>query len=335
MLFIGSAPQKAYLARTLFAESCQEQFLGKLNLIRQQWLLRGNRSDCDLALIEGGPGLLQRRLFQRPGDLFIPAWLKSVADLPLRPDGHAAKWRRARRAGLTWRVTTDTAVVGEFYDDLYLPTIRARHGEGTVAIAREVMLDVVGSGRGELLTVSQGDRFIAGQLILREQPPRLWAYGIRGADPGLLKIGALAAIYMFASQHLSSQGHASMHMGMSRPFLDDGVLRYKTRWNHRIIAHLDTGFVLRVLKPAGAAATLAANPFVHVQDGVPKGAICLAAAGDAVAEDAGAARERLMQLHVDGLAQMQLLRMDRSGVLTPVATQSPAESGGSLRTAGA
>gem|GEM_PF-3026246 len=336
VLFIGSAPHKAYLARAFFADSCQEQFLGKLDLLRQRRLLHSNWVDCDLAFIERGPGLLQRNLLRRPEDLFIPAWLKSVADLPLHPGGHAAKWRRARRAGLTWSVTTDADVVGEFHDALYLPTIRARHGSGTLAIGRAAMLGIVSSGRGELLTVNHGGRFIAGQLILREQPPRLWAYGIRDADPGLLKMGALAAIYMFASQHVSSQGYSSLHMGMSRPLLNDGVLRYKARWNHRIIAHLDTGFVVRVLKPSGAAALLAGNPFVHVQAGVLKGALCLADVmmTDPLAQDAAAAREQLMQLHVDGLAQMQLLRMDPAGLLTPVALPAADESAGSLPAAG-
>ena len=312
LFFLGSIQQKAYLAHMFFGDSCDEVSLGKLDLVRAMIRMHFNRDKCDLALIEGAE--VHRRLYQGARDFFIPIWLKSKVELPLVPMSGSAKddWRRARRAHLNYHVTTDKDALLDFHRAMYLPTLAARHGESAIPIDEKAMMQAVRNNRCELLVVSQAEANIAGALILRESMPRIWANGIRDADPRLWKEGAIAATYMFSAQHLAAQGHKQMHMGMSRAFLNDGVLRYKTKWNHRIIGCDTNGFVLKMLRTsAGTRALLAANPFVHLGEDGLKGAVFVA--GDVV-EPPDSSQRTLSDLSVDGLAGMDLYSVRQGGV---------------------
>lgn len=331
LFFLGSAQQKAYLARALFGGGCEEVSLGKLDLPRAMVRIHFNRDKCDLALIEGAG--VHRRLYQGTRDFFVPIWLKSKVALPLVPMSSSAKedWRRVRRAHLSYHVTTDDAALLDFHRAMYLPTIAARHGESAIPIDEKAMMQAVRSKKCELLVVSRAEANIAGTLLLRDAMPRVWANGIRDADPRLWKEGAIAATYMFSAQHFAAQGHKHMHMGMSRAFLNDGVLRYKTKWNHRIIGCDTNGFVLKMLRISdGARALLAANPFVHLDEDGLKGAVFVA---DDVVEAPDSSRRTLSDLSVDGLAAMNLYSVGQGGV-TRLAARSassehvPAHAGG-------
>jgi hypothetical protein len=330
LFFLGSIQQKAHLARMFFGDSCDEVSLGKLDLLRAMIRIHFNLDKCDVALIEGGE--VHRRLYQGAHDFFIPIWLKSKVELPLLPMSSSAKddWRRARRAHLSYHVTTEAEALLEFYRAMYLPTIAARHGDSAIPIDERAMMLAVRNKRCELLVVSRAETNIAGALLLRDSIPRIWANGIRDADPRLWKEGAIAATYMFSAQHLAAQGYKQMHMGMSRAFLNDGVLRYKTKWKHRIIGFDTNGFILKMLRiSAGTRALLAANPFVHVdQDGL-KGAVFVASD---VVEAPDASQRTLSDLSVDGLAGMNLYSVRQGGLtrLVPRAASSghvPARAG--------
>jgi hypothetical protein len=157
---------------------------------------------------------------------------------------------------------------------MYLPTVISSHKESTIGIDYERMIRLVQNGNCELLLVKNENVSIAGMLIITNGMPRLWAAGIRESHPIYRKQGATAATYVFSSQYLSEEGFDKMHMGMSRGFLSDGVLRYKNKWNHEVIGYDTKGFVLKPLHISdGLKGFLMSNPYVYLNKGKLYGAV--------------------------------------------------------------
>ena len=123
----------------------------------------------------------------------------------------------------------------------------------------------------ELLRVNKGGSMIAAGLIFRDQfRPRLWCIGVRDGSSQYIEQGACLAVYHFVFAYLAKQGFRKVGLGWSRAFLQDGVLRYKSKWSPRITRTTQDGFVFHF--PSCSRATqvfLLNNPFIIEQSGQP------------------------------------------------------------------
>lgn len=276
LLFVGSEKQKAYVLRVAFNDEYVETDLGKLYAWQILFLLRVNRHDCDVAMIEGGG--LHRSIYQNKSDYFLPLWLKSIAATPLRVTGNSLKedLRVIRKAALRYEVTTEMAKLDDFYNCMYLPTINARHGDTTIETEYSVMEQQIAENQGVLLLVFKDDVSIAGVFVSLEEIPRLWTLGIRDYKQEYRSYCASTAAYMFAAEYLAAQGYSTMHLGMSRGFLNDGILQYKKKFSQQIIGAGDPGFILKMLRNNKATDNfLSSNPFVYLNEKSLIGAVFL------------------------------------------------------------
>ena len=305
--FAGSAQQKAYLSSRVFADTCRESGHGKQFFWKLLHALHGNRDRCDIAIIEGSR--VHRRLFSKPGDVFIPIWLKTRVDLPLSVSSRSYKEdiRRIRKCGLSYAISSDRDELDAFYHDMYRPSVNASHGDSTIEIGYDSMMGLVGRGRCVLLKVIRDELAIAGALVVTGQSPRLWAIGAQGNNQEHRKCSAYTAAYHFAAEYLAGQGYDTMHMGMSRGFLNDGILQYKNKWDQRVIGVDTTGYILKILTPgAGSDAFLAGNPYVYIDDDRLFGAVFLGAdAGDSE-KDIGRLRKKY---YLAGLSGLKIFRL--------------------------
>jgi hypothetical protein len=165
----------------------------------------------------------------------------------------------------------------------------------------------VDRGRCILLKVIRNELAIAGALVVTGQSPRLWAIGAQGDNPECRKCSAYTAAYHFAAEYLAGQGHDNMHMGMSRGFLNDGILQYKNKWDQRVIGVDTTGYILKILRPAaGSDAFLAGNPYVYMDDDRLFGAVFLG-------PDAGESEKDIRRLRkkyfLAGLSGLKIFRL--------------------------
>ena len=248
IIFAGSVAQKVHLSEVAFDGECTEHCYGKLYFWRILYLLRTNKSRCDIAFIEGSR--LHRFLYKRSSDFFMPIWLKTRVAIPLLVTSSSYKEdiRRIKKAGLSYEITRDREKIDDFYHNMYRPAVNASHGKSTIEINYDNMKKFLDQDKCVLLLVIKEGVSIAGVLIILGDVPRLWAGGMRSGDPGYRKCSAYTATYHFASHYLAGQGYQTLHLGMSRSFLNDGILQYKNKFEQQITGSDNSGFVFKVLR---------------------------------------------------------------------------------------
>jgi len=101
----------------------------------------------------------------------------------------------------------------------------------------------------------------------------------------------MRALDYLRSQYLAERGYKALHMGGSRPFLLDGVLRHKRELKVRLSDHTKRIFSLNLTaSSAGAKAFIANNPFIYENKGTYRGAIF-------IEPDLPLSQERLRELY--------------------------------------
>lgn len=278
ILVSAEETQKNYISKIAFNNSCKESYIGKKYFLHLYYLIRKNKYNCSLAIIEGD--VLHRSLYENKNDFYTPLWLKSTVDIPLKATNKSAKddLRIIRKFKLGYQITTDPVHLQDFYYNMYLPTVKQRHGDRTVAMEYAKMMQKVQEGKCILLLVKKQSKSIAGGVILTSGDlPRLWSNGLRDANPLYKKEGAIYATWYFSSKYLVKQGYKKMHVGLTRSFLRDGVLQYKKKWNNKIIDWDRKGFIIKPLHLLDSVkGFFINNPFVHIHKDQPCGAIFIA-----------------------------------------------------------
>ena len=99
----------------------------------------------------------------------------------------------------------------------------------------------------KLLQVMRDNQFLAGVAIdFDGDDPTLRDSGVLNGSSEIKKTGAISASYLFAMDYLASKGYSSVSFGLSRSFLDDGVLNYKRKFRPIITTGTDDGILMRI-----------------------------------------------------------------------------------------
>ena len=238
-------------SRALFlATDKNEVHIGKKSIWALRKLVKKKGNDYALAVIEGHA--LHVALFKDRHDLFVPMWLESHVETPVtaRNRSSVSSLKSIVKNGLTYSVTTAPDQLRDFYYNMYLPSIRGRHGDGAFLDTFQTIMDPVTRGDCELLPAFNRETSpIAGVLILKnENPPKLTgSAAFVTLVPSISRLEAWRWVYAFSSQHLHAHGHATMNLGGTRAFLSDGILFYKTKFGARFRPQGTRGFVLKPL----------------------------------------------------------------------------------------
>ena len=308
IVFAGQLENKNYVSNLAFADFPAEQALGP----RWLWTLlptkRKRKSDgVDLRIIELHES--QRRRLAAHFQFFVPIWIGSELDLQRavarlhRSKNARYDLRRMSSDGITGEVTHSRESFEHFYANMYLPYIKNRYGDRAFPMSHEDMVRKLGCA--ELFYVKvQGER-VAGHILLYENDSvRAWSVGVKDGDNFHVKAGAIKALDYLTFQYLAERGYKTLHMGASRPFLLDGVLRHKKGLGVRVSDHTKRYFSLHIKAgSAGAQAFVVNNPFIYVSKGTYRGALF-------IESDLPLPPERLGELHdeyhIDGLAGLSL-----------------------------
>jgi hypothetical protein len=264
----------------MFADGYRQRCIGRFWLWNLPKVIQRKGVDNSIAVLEVADS--QRRFLCGEDYFYIPMWVQGDVDLPRdkaalrRVNGDL---RRIRRHALEFEVTSDPQKFNDFYHHMYLPYITATFGDcaGITPYRHEKYF----FNTGELILIKNQEGSIAGQVIqYAENGPILRDVGVRDGNRAYVKQGAACALYHFGFQHLESKGHKGAWLGWSRPWLNDGVLRFKRKWAQQISDAYSCGseFALRILSPSPAtSAFLCNNPFLFNRDGLLYGAVFVSA----------------------------------------------------------
>jgi hypothetical protein len=197
------------------------------------------RSSADMTLVRADR--ISARLWFRRGYLRAPEWIGVQLDQSRRSLASALKSksvredrRRIRKYGLVYAISHKRRDFDDFYENMYVPYIRKRFGEmGGISSARYLRHAF---RQGGLIFVEQNGARLAGTLFSRYGKAITFEkMGTRNGEDAILKMGAMAALYVFGIEYARKTGCRFVDFGGCRPLLQDGVLRYKSKWGARVI----------------------------------------------------------------------------------------------------
>jgi hypothetical protein len=145
--------------------------------------------------------------------------------------------RNQRNHGWTWTVETAPSAFDEFYDNMYLPTMRARHGNRQRLEEKDVAYECI-FRRGFLFSLSEGDRRIAGTLCHWNPRTRVVTLRLLGVERGRsahYDTGAFKAVYHHLLAWACRNGIRQVDFQGTEPFLSKGTFQWKRRLGSRVV----------------------------------------------------------------------------------------------------
>ncbi|QBG48544.1 hypothetical protein EGM51_14460 [Verrucomicrobia bacterium S94] len=137
--------------------------------------------------------------------------------------------RYIRLEGYRAETTSDPGEIADFYDRMYLPFMRSKHG-GSMVKARKGHF--IRRGRkGALLKILKDDVMLAGGIVFEEDDALffLWI----GLAPECFEKppkAVISAVYYFGIQYAQEQGCEVVDFTGTRAFMGDGAFRFKRKW---------------------------------------------------------------------------------------------------------
>jgi hypothetical protein len=273
--YIGTIPKhQHYYINLMFDPQPEITYHGRFFYKKIIRLLKKPNISCAMALWEHNPYTVC--YLQKVSQFIIPNWVKMKIDIssPLQEmekqkhSGFRSIKRHIRKYQYTYIRTANPDDFADFYEHMYLPFAKQRFGE-TASISSYT--DVFKSTtQTELFIVKNPTGPVAGMVVeYQKDDAILTFFGIKDGNINLIRQGLLGVNYYYIIEALQKKGYQRVNVGDSRPFINDGVIRYKTR----LLATLEKSYqykphhctsLLFIRNVPGSRDFLLHNPFLHL-----------------------------------------------------------------------
>ena len=314
ILYSGSEINKNYLTGLAFGNSYRESYLGEKWVWNIHRMARSKKYLSSLIMVEGQEDFLM--VPDVRNSLYIPLWIHGEVDCStgfsefLKNDSLKSDARRIRKNKLDYEISKDESMFKEFYDTMYVPHITKAHGGAATIQSYEVMQKEF--KYCELLRIIKEDEYIAGiLLVFKDKKASMWSLGIRNGDHQYVKDGAIGALFYFSVFYLIKKGFDTIAFGLSRAFLNDGVVQYKMKWKQKIIGSSDRGMYLRALSDTPAVkGYFMNNPFIYKDNRCYCGAVFMDHEGPFTQKDL---QKIFRKYFMQGIEKLRIYRLMGSG----------------------
>ncbi|MBN1592856.1 MAG: hypothetical protein JW941_06365 [Candidatus Coatesbacteria bacterium] len=189
--------------------------------------------------------------FRRSGFLVAPGQVRSRVDLSEGMEMVRSRFLRSAKAavrhnrerGLRYHIAQGEGNLTQFYEQMYLPYRQARFPGNPIVKEFDMLRDFASGSVMLVVTEASVGTFehlddALGALLIRSSGASATPDmpGISGDPAAALDRGVVEALYYFSLEWCFDQGVQSVDLGQSHPFLDDGILRFKTKWGARVEA---------------------------------------------------------------------------------------------------
>jgi hypothetical protein len=249
VLYAGCAKHRDFIATKIFGSQIERiSDTGRKPILFADREVANTSADVFVAT---GP-TSQLLTIRRESDLCIPWWIDCTVSATEiingpRSRGLQRDLGKVRKNDLRYEKADSEEDVRFFYDRIYTPTVLQSHGKEALPSSLASRLAQWASGKAELLKIYQNKDVIGGVMIdLRDEVPSLRDIGVLDGDRSLKNMGVVTAANFFGIEHLARQGYDEVGMGLSRCFLDNGVLQYKLKWRPVFREPSRGGFLIRI-----------------------------------------------------------------------------------------
>ncbi len=271
--YIGLEFAKPYYTDILFAETPLERQVGHIPFWRYREL--PDLSSSDLVIVEAAKHLTRR--LPRQKAIVLPESVLHILDVQggwedVRSRFHQSalsrELRLVRKYDYQYEISHDDGDFQTFYSDMYLPTMKSRHG--ALASPMPIWEAYQYFRHGLLFFVTREGRRVSGS-ILRVKQDVLYAIivGVLHAYEQMMKEGASGAQYILCIRWAIQQGCKVVNFLETVPYLKSGIFQYKRKWGGAIHAssHLHRQVWVKVNHVTPAVSQfLKENPFVVVDE---------------------------------------------------------------------
>jgi hypothetical protein len=172
--------------------------------------------------------------FRRAGWLILPQtvrWRAPAAAVPPERPSKSLKsdLQAVAKRSYSVEICRDTEAWREFLCRMLIPHTHLRYGSSAAYPSRSLLRRY--ARRGELLFVVEDGVRLAGGCVFTSGTTLFFPLcGVRDANRELVHQGVFAALYYFIAERARMAGIQTLDFGRTRPFLGDGVARYKAKW---------------------------------------------------------------------------------------------------------
>lgn len=273
MLVADDGSTLPYISSVVFPSGAVIRRKGSICALKAHCLI-----DRKADLIVVGANRLLLRNYARRGFHLIPKWINPYLPLTDHPDALIDKLdkspkrditrnlKKAEANGFDYEVTADPAWFDNFYNDMYVPYAQKRYGELAQIDSYERVKQAYTKGAG--IIVKQHGKHVGGTIVYAQRNVMRNPYvGISDGDETVAREGASRVLYYYAMLLAHSWGCEGVNFGSTRPFLSDGVLKYKLKWGMQV-RHDELSTAVFALAAPGltkpAQKFLETNPFFRL-----------------------------------------------------------------------
>jgi len=236
--------------------------------------------DCFRFAAHGGVSLMEPALMPATGrvvdagtielpllvDLFrpLPDTLEALQD-SLRTSTTREDLRRIRKAGFSYRITTDPDAIRRFHTRYVTALLTSRFPEDGKPEPLENALRRLDEG-GELICLDLDGEWVAGIFnAVGERTYDLGAAGIRDGDEDIRRKHAIAALIVRSFERAVELGRDEATLGRSVPFLGKGPIWFKAKWGGvlRLNPSTPKARMMMDLRHEPVRRLLAERPVIH------------------------------------------------------------------------
>lgn len=272
IFYAGRELDKNFLVRLAFDGTFEENYIGKKWLWQIPHIVKEGEHGCSLIVVEVPNSL--RILSRKMKCLYIPSWVNGETDISVdnpslfkhRNTSLKSDLTKIRRNKLQFEVTNDLYQLHNFFYNMYVPYITKVHSSRSKIMSYDYVKREFRKGGlfNDLLLIKEHEEYIAGVLLhYKKNRAKLSTLGVKEGNLDYVKDGAIGALFYFSVQYLAEKGATRIDFGGSRPFLKDGVLRYKRKWNQKISDKKEIGFLIKMVsKTEAVKGFFLNNPFI-------------------------------------------------------------------------
>jgi hypothetical protein len=270
---IGLEYAKPFLKDLLFVEDPVEQKVGRIPFWRHDEL--ANLSSGDIIVVETTRHLIRK--LPRQNAIVLPQYVHHILDVRGDWQDVKSRFRKSTRRELRltqkydyqYEVSHDDQDFEMFYHNMYVPTMKNRHGSLASLISASEAYQYF--RHGLLFLVKRDGQGICGSICDIEQDTvRYMIMGVINGDQQLMDEGAIGALNCLRIQWANQHGYKAVNfLGSGIPRLNGGMFQYKRKWGTAISVppHLHRQIWIRIQHNTPTVSQfLKENPFIVVDE---------------------------------------------------------------------